>query len=621
MKNSFRGTVAYTAILLSVVGVAYYGGKANWFQPRIAAPVSPRSARPKVPPASAAKQADLQFKALLADILAGNWPDGYKTSKQKSIFFEMLIANGAINPRDFPDLVAWLHDQPDSRDRQMMMFTLLGYLAGRGDAKLSAANPRLALQMIGYLTDPTERQALMGDALNHMAGDDPQKALAELAKLPPGSIPLDSYTGIFGGIAAQDPAGAAAIAASLPPGSERDYALQGVTKVWLRADPAAAINWASSLPPENSAVFDGMIDDLANRDPMSAASYLDKITDPTAHNDAVLSIARVLAAGQLLTPGSTGDPAAALIWLNQNATGTTYATAVAKLFNGLTAPSMQTSTSPDGTMTQTSYSPYTQNTTLAISLLANITDPSVRSVAINSVASGWAISDPQAALTWVQTLPDSDATSRAAALNTIVTTWSKTDSAAAVAFVQNSSDPSAFLSIAPALTQTMATTNPQAALAFAQSLPEGTAQTQALSNALVGVAGSNFTAAWTDATNLPPGDSQNTIMTNLVGVEAAKDPTQAAGLIQQLPPGPTQLSATTRLASTWVKLDPQAFTIWLNGLSPGDVRDTAIVQLASSSQATKNPSDVLAWVNTVSNPQTKAALVQQLTQAQAAASK
>jgi len=74
------------------------------------------------------------------------------------------------------------------------------------------------------------------------------------------------------------------------------------------------------------------------------------------------------------------------------------------------------------------------------------------------------------------------------------------------------------------------------------------------------------------------------------------------------------LAATSTLSATWVKQDPQAFTTWIDGLPAGDVRDAAIQQLVSSAQATKNPAGVLQWVNTVSNPQTKAALLQKLGQ-------
>jgi hypothetical protein len=159
----------------------------------------------------------------------------------------------------------------------------------------------------------------------------------------------------------------------------------------------------------------------------------------------------------------------------------------------------------------------------------------------------------------------------------------------------------------------LATTNPQAAFTFSNSLPDGDAKNQTLNNVLVSMAQSNFTTAWIDATALPVTDNPIGIMTNLVGSLANMNPAQAAGMLSQFPTGTAQDNATSTVAATWIRQDPQAFTVWLNAQPPGDVRDTAIAQLASSSQATKDPAGVMAWVNTVSNPQTKASLIRQLT--------
>lgn len=616
MKKSLSGTVLYTAILLGVVGVAFYAGKSGWLQPpeKIPPPVAPKkttvaqatASTPGKPAPQPIKTLE-ENKAKFADLLAGKWPERLQTDTQRRNYVRGFLRSGEFDPKEVPDLIAMLHDAPESADQQMMISELLARIAGNIPPSLGGADPALALKLLDNLSDPDQRRQMLATALTRMASTDPQAAWSELNKLPPGTVSAGIYTAIFSGFAKQDPVDAAAEAASLPAGPERNNALQGVAKTWLAADPSAALQWASGLPGNTSMVND-LIQSLANSNPKLAATYLDNMTDPIARNDTITII------GRKLSTGPTADPAAALAWFNQTATGSGYQTAVASLFSGLATPSVQTWVDANGT-SGGSVSPYTQNTTLAVSLLAKVTDPAARQAAISSVADGWAKSDPKAALTWAQTLPDSDGSARTAALNTIVTTWSNTDPAAAGAFVQNSADPSVFLPIAPALAQTMAATNPQAALAFAQSLPAGTAQTQALNNAFTGLAQSNFTAAWTGAANLPPGDNQNTVLTNLVGVQAAKDPTQAAALLDKIPDVTAQLNATSSLAATWIKLDPQAFTIWLTALPTGDIRDTAIAQLASSAQAAKNPAGIQAWVNTVSNPQTKAALVEKLTQA------
>ena len=126
------------------------------------------------------------------------------------------------------------------------------------------------------------------------------------------------------------------------------------------------------------------------------------------------------------------------------------------------------------------------------------------------------------------------------------------------------------------------------------------------------LAQSDFATAWSQAAALPAAENPVGIMTNLVGALAKKDPTQAVGLIAQFPAGAAQDNAMSSVGAIWIQQDPQAFTVWLTSLQPGEIRDTAIAQLVSSSQAAKNPAGVLEWVNTVSNPQTKTALLQQL---------
>jgi hypothetical protein len=250
-------------------------------------------------------------------------------------------------------------------------------------------------------------------------------------------------------------------------------------------------------------------------------------------------------------------------------------------------------------------------------LVDKVTDPGARAGAIETLANRWDELSPKDALAWAQTLPDSDAAARTTALSAILTNLSKSDSTAATAFVQNSADPSVFLPIAPTLAQNLAVTNPAAALTWTESLPDGSTKDQALNNVLVTMAGSDFTTAWNDAAALPENGSTDTIVGNLVGVLAQKDPTQAAGLIAQLPAGTEQVNATNALAAVWVKQDPQAFTVWLTTLPPGDPRDAAIGQLVSSAQATKDPATVAAWINSVNNPQTQAALTQHFNEAQA----
>jgi len=457
-------------------------------------------------------------------------------------------------------------------------------------SNLSSRAPVLALTLIDGITDAREKKDVTFNSLVHLSMKDPRQAVSELEKLPAADQNPDFYLLVYNTLAKTNLAEAKTAAASLPEGAERAGALQGVGRSMAMSDPQGAINWAQSLSSDNQSVLETVVIQVgaggfSGGNPSLAASYLNDLTDPAARNEAILRISTSWG-------GASQDPTAALAWLNQVATGDTYNTGVNNIISGLTGPATSQ-----------------QNIPAAIALLANITDPAVRENAINTVAGNWSATNLSSALAWAQTLPPADSS---AALNSVISTWSKTDPTAALTFVQNSADPSTYLSSAPTLAKALAIPDPQDALTFAQGLPAGTAQTQALNNVLIVEAQSNISAAWSTAVSLPPGNSQNTIMTNLVGIEAGKDPTQAAALLGQISDPTTQLAAASTLSATWVSQDPQAFTIWLTGLPEGDVRDAAIQQLASSSQATKNPTGVLQWVNTVSNPQAKAVLLQKL---------
>ncbi len=617
MNNTYRHAAAYPAILLVIIALAYEGGKSDWFGLHRAATsstahqVGSASSPTKLSPRPSKLSTLKQDQARLAGFLAGQWPSSVKSSRDKQNYFGDMLLSGEINPRNIPALIALLRDMPAGSDQQMLLYELIGRLAGIRGFRNGNEDPQLALQLLGGLWELGQRQQIMVAALSCLAASDVSQTLSILAKLSPGSLPANFYGEIFMAMAKTDAANAAAAAANLPPGSARDFALAGVAQSWIVSNPPAALHWAASLPLDNSAVFNGMIQNLAQLSPNLVAPYLGDINDSNLRNSVIQTI------GLKLATGKNGDPTAALTWLNQMSSGVAYETAIANLFTGISSPPTQI-TSNSINQTFTTFSLFKVDASLAVSLLAKVTDPNARMVAIDSVADGWSKSDPQAALTWAANLSTDDASARANAVNTIMSNWLNYDSPAAISYAQSFPDPTAFLGVAPVIAQTMAVSNETAALTWTNNLPDGPVKTNALSKVLTTVAQTDFVGAWNYATNLAPGDSQSTIMANLFAIEANKAPTQAATLLDNIPLESAQLTATGVLATAWIKQDPQAFTIWLNGLPAGDLRDAAITQLASSSQAKKDPAGILAWVNTISNPEIKVALTQKLAQTRSA---
>jgi len=383
-----------------------------------------------------------------------------------------------------------------------------------------------------------------------------------------------------------NPADAAQLAVTLPDGTLRTNALTIVANIWVAVDAKAAFAWASQLPAADAQTeLQSMILTNFGTHPDIAKQYVDQLTNPAVRNEALQAVASGLA--------GKGDPSGALAWVSQRATGAVLQNAVAGIFQTLAAPSDPFSANGN----RYNLNPHEQNLTAAVSLLGQITDPAMRATAISTLADGWGKTDLTAALTWAQSLPDSDATARSTALNSLVSTMSQNDPAGAVAFIKNSPDPNAYITLAPSISAILAKYDPQGALAYVQGLPDGATKDKSLGEVLVSMGSTDFTSAWGDATALPNGPAKDVAMEGLVGELAKSDPAQAATLLTQFTPDSEGLRyAIHNLVPTWAKLDPQATSTWLNTSPPGG--GIAIVQFIETTAA-KDPATALQWANSI----------------------
>jgi len=584
-KSPYRRFVG-GILVLGVLGLAYYGGRMRRLGSTDSNSPGTRQNSLSVSGEHViTSQTDSIYtldeaKEAMANLLTDKWPSGIKTSKQKSNFLRATFTSD-IKPADIPALLAALNDYPSSADRTLIAVGVLG--------RLAETNPDLALPLITQFSDPVERQSLMATAIMTMTRNDPAKAMDLLSSLPAGSISPDGYQSIFAAWAHTNANDAAAFVAKMPASPDRDSALLGIGQAWGYSDPAAALSWASNLPKTDSGVVDAVILGIVPKDSQLAMANLDKISNISNRNKAIITLSGL----------AFKTPDEALNWLKQVATGDTYQKAVDNIIDGLSFPELKPATTSDGQLTAIHSG--TPDLAAAVSALGQITDPAAHTSALAVLASNWSQTSNNDALGWAQSLSGAD---RATALNAIVGNWLKTDSTGAFTYVQNSSDPSMFASLAPALTLAESQVNPQAALAFAQSLPAGPNQDQAISNALVGLADTNFTSAWDVAAGLPPGTSRDASMSSLVGVEAAKNPTQAVALLDQFSAGPTRNGATRTLSKVWVAQDPQTASIWMNTLPAGSQRNVAVVELIAV-QANKDPAAALTWANTITTANTR----------------
>jgi len=426
------------------------------------------------------------------------------------------------------------------------------------------------------------------DGLNisEMMMMEPDRAMAMLAKLPMGDATVAAYLSAFktwAGANTANGAKASAAAFALPPGPAREAALQGVATGWAWDNPKDALTWASTLPPADSAALKNALISASQKDPALAAQYIGNLTNASARSDAILAISNAWS-GSFRSTIDT-DPAAALAWLDQVATGTTYDNAVKDIFSNLA---------------QT-------NPAAAAALIANITDPSDRSAAIAQTVARWLTKNPQDALSWAASLPDTDAVARATAVQSIVANWSGKNLSDAIAYAQSNLSPEAMLAVTPTFAKAMAKTDPQAALNWVNTLPDSTAKDQSISTILVGVASSDFQTAWAYTQTMPDGTGRTAAMDSLVATLSKTNAAQAASLLGT---GDSNM-AVKAIATNWAKQDPTAAAAWITSLPPGNNYDNAATSFAQA-QKTKDPASAFTFANTIANNNSRSYYVSQV---------
>jgi RNA polymerase sigma factor (sigma-70 family) len=293
------------------------------------------------------------------------------------------------NPMDFLFLLENIAKLPSSIERDRIES---GFLS-----RLSVTDPTTALSLANtYIDGQQTRDGLTQDIFNHLGAFNHQLGLTELAKLLPSKQTQQDYGAFFSAWVqvndAANAADAAAEAAALPVASERSQALQSVANNWVEYDPQAALDWASGLPPADAGVLGQILTKVGKQEPALAAQYVDNVQDASVRNQDIQSVARAwaLGAGQ--------DPAAALNWLDQVATGDTYDNNVQYILGNLSKA----------------------NPATAATLVENVNEPGVRDAVIATVAANWGSQDPQAALIWLKSLPNSDAAVRDSAIQKLM---------------------------------------------------------------------------------------------------------------------------------------------------------------------------------------------------------
>jgi RNA polymerase sigma factor (sigma-70 family) len=526
-------------------------------------------------------------KALLDDIIK----KPLSTSNGNLALSSLVSRFAELNaPQAFIWMQQSIHDRIEKSE-------CVGYIFDVWSGKDPMAALTAALTLKGYYTPEVY------EIFGNFAQQNPQAALAAIHNLPV-ELQIENYNSIFEVWAGNDPSAAAAAALSLPPNSIRQGALLSVARSWAKQDPDGALAWVEALPAssiKNTAIASAL-DTMSELDPAYAANYTINLNLPAGlMRDNLLQ--------RITATWAQTDPTAVLTWANTNLTGDAYdnaatqaldeisisdpASAVAALTQ-LSDPNVVNKVIPAIASNWANQDPQaalawvqslpTDSTDTRSSAIAAVlrgtnydpvsaaayiqqnfaTDPAFNKLATQVVTS-WSQSDPQAALTWAESLPLGEAQSDA---------------------------------VNAAITQ-LANVDPQTAWNDAQQL-SGSAQDTAMVNVINAWVNQQPAQAAAALANLPQGADLATATGDVAKSWLSQNPNAASQWIDTLPQGDARDSAVTQLIASVSKNDPASAFNWAVTLGDPTARNTQVVALATQ-WSSNNPTAAAAAVQTALN--------------------
>lgn len=233
----------------------------------------------------------------------------------------------------------------------------------------------------------------------------------------------------------------------------------------------------------------------------------------------------------------------------------------------------------------------------------------MQSESIRLAIEAWAATDPRAAFVWME--DNLSGPQKEQAMGTFAQSWARTAPEKAAAwFTETGSTSQTLLT---GLVTGWAANDPAAAIAWSSQLANPANQTVGLTTAIGELARQDPSKAAaaaapylmeSPAANPPAGTSPEPttravpdLATVLADIWGANDPAAAAEWVAQLPPGASQIEAATTLATVWAASDIHAAVQWSEGFTDPSLHSAIVEHLATTWGAIE-PDKALAWLAT-----------------------
>lgn len=439
---------------------------------------------------------------------------------------------------------------------------------------LGAAECKAALHLLAVAA-PASRETLQRAVAERWASLDPHEAFAHSARQPNGDLraALGSAAGVklaalnpetaleyitnangeekfrnahllLPAVARVNPARAAEYLESTPQLAGRDALYRMVAQEYALVSPVDALSWTASIPHKG-------LRDEATRHAWSSWARHDPAAAARMADSGVGSGAPSYVFEDIASSWSRTDLAGAIQWVDSLPEGDNQKSAARRL-----NASMEILDSSQ-----------------ASALLASATSPAARTALTPQLAAALARSDPAAAISWVQFLPEGP--DRSQALRPAFEQWANTDPAAAAQYANQLTDAKQRSDLLKRAIERWTNDDPMAVTQFAQQLPAGKERDTALALGIRGLAQTDHQQALALFKTLQDPEMIGRAAGELMQTVAKQDGAAALTLAQQMPAdAPPQ--AYQSLVRGWAFDHMTDAGQWINNLESGPRKDAAI---------------------------------------------
>lgn len=219
-----------------------------------------------------------------------------------------------------------------------------------------------------------------------------------------------------------------------------------------------------------------------------------------------------------------------------------------------------------------------------------------------TVATEWVRQDPEAAIAWAKSLPDSQ---RRGALGGALETIAATNPVEAAGLAMDLEAGKERSDVVGKIAESWAETAPKDALAWAMTLP-GEDGESAVNRAISGWAEVDAPAAAAFVDEIPADERSDSQIREVANRWANQEPAAAAQWLDTQPDGRGKTDAMGHVVWNWTNADPQAASAWLIEQPAGEARDRGIGAL-SKATFDSDPAAAVIWAAEISNERTRTA--------------